>query len=77
MKKIIYSPGEPSGIGPDLIIQIAFSKSWENFKIPILSVGDPALFLKRSKLLRKKLKVIDITSVDSLNKNKKGSSSGY
>jgi 4-hydroxythreonine-4-phosphate dehydrogenase len=72
LKKIIYSPGEPSGIGPDLIIQIACSKSWENLKIPILSVGDPTLFLKRSKLLRKKLKVIDIKSVDNLSKNKKG-----
>ena len=72
MKKIIYSPGEPSGIGPDLIIKIACSKSWENFKIPILTIGDPALFLQRSKLLRKKLKVVDIESTDGLNKNKKG-----
>ena len=72
MKKIIYSPGEPSGIGPDLIIQIACSKSWEKFNVPILSIGDPALFLERSKLLQKKLKVIDIESVDNLINNKKG-----
>ena len=46
MKKIIYSPGEPAGIGPDLIIQLAASKAWENFKIPIITIGDPVLFIE-------------------------------
>ena len=36
MKKIIYSPGEPAGIGPDLIIQLCSSKFWTDIKIPIL-----------------------------------------
>ena len=47
MKKIIYSPGEPAGIGPDIIIKLAANKALENFKIPILVVGDPNLFLDR------------------------------
>ena len=72
MKKIIYSSGEPAGIGPDLIIKLAFSKEWENFRIPILVVGDPCLFLDRSRLLKKNLKIINIDSIKKLKKNKKG-----
>ncbi len=71
MKKIIYSPGEPAGIGPDLIIQLATSKSWENFKIPIITIGDPILFIERSKKLKKKLKVIELDSLNSIQKNKR------
>ena len=72
MKKIIYSPGEPAGIGPDLIIKLASNKALENFKIPILVVGDPNLFLARSKLLKKKIKIININSITELKGNKKG-----
>ena len=71
MKKIIYSPGEPAGIGPDLIIQLATSKSWENFKIPIITIGDPILFIERSKKLKKKLKVLELNSLNSIQKNKR------
>ena len=59
MKKIIYSPGEPSGIGPDLIIKLSSSNSWEDFKIPIVSIGDPKLFLDRAALLKKKIRIIE------------------
>ena len=56
MKKIIYSPGEPSGIGPDLIIKLSSSKLWEDIRIPILTVGDPKLFVARTATLKKKSK---------------------
>ena len=56
MKKIIYSPGEPSGIGPDLIIKLSSSKLWEDLKIPIVSIGDPKLFIERAALLKKKIR---------------------
>ena len=72
MKKIIYSPGEPAGIGPDLIIKIACDREWENLKIPILVIGDPELFIHRSKLLKKKIKIISIKSIKELRSNKKG-----
>ena len=54
MKKIIYSPGEPAGIGPDLIIKLALSKEWEALKIPVVVVGDPKLFCDRANKLKKK-----------------------
>ena len=73
MKKIIYSPGEPAGIGPDLIIKLATSKSWEAFKIPIVTIGDPDLFLDRAKLLKKRVGIIEINNVQKAKKNKSGS----
>jgi len=73
LKKIIYSPGEPAGIGPDLIIKLATSKSWEAFKIPIVTIGDPDLFLDRAKLLKKRVGIIEINNVQKAKKNKSGS----
>ena len=71
MKKIIYSPGEPSGIGPDIIIKLCCSNSWEKYKSSIVSIGDPELFTRRAKLLKKKLKIIEANSLEDLKKNKK------
>ena len=48
MKKIIYSPGEPSGIGPDLIIQLCNSKFWTDIKSPIVCLADPRLLKDRA-----------------------------
>jgi len=73
LKKIIYSPGEPAGIGPDLIIKLATSKSWEAFKIPIVTIGDPDLFLDRAKLLKKRVGIIEINNIQKAKKNKSGS----
>ena len=72
MKKIIYSPGEPSGIGPDLIIKLSSSKLWEDLKIPIVSIGDPKLFIDRAALLKKKIKIIELESLNQVSKNSKG-----
>ena len=69
MKKIIYSPGEPSGIGPDLIIKLSSSKLWEDLKIPIVSIGDQKLFVDRAALLKKKIKIVEIESLNELSKN--------
>ena len=72
MKKIIYSPGEPSGIGPDLIIKLTSSKLWEDIRIPIITVGDPKLFTDRAALLKKKIKILELDSLDQVRKNIKG-----
>ena len=72
MKKIIYSPGEPSGIGPDLIIKLTSSKLWEDIRIPIITVGDPKLFTDRAAVLKKKIKILELDSLDQVRKNIKG-----
>ena len=71
MKKIIYSPGEPSGIGPDLIIQLSSSKFWTDIKLPIVCLADPKLLTDRASKLGKKVKLLQINDLDNLQKTKK------
>jgi len=73
LNKIIYSPGEPAGIGPDLIINLATTKTWENLRIPIVTIGDPNLFLDRAKLLKKRVNIIEIKTIDEAESNTFGS----
>ena len=70
MKKIIYSPGEPSGIGPDLIIQLCTSKFWTDIKLPVVCLADPKLLTDRASKLGKKIKLLQINNLDKLQKNK-------
>jgi len=71
LKKILYSPGEPSGIGPDLIIQLCKSTFWTDIKIPILCLSDPKLLIQRAKDLGKKITLKEISAIEQLQKNKK------
>jgi len=71
LKKILYSPGEPSGIGPDLIIQLCKSIFWTDIKIPILCLSDPKLLIQRAKDLGKKITLKEISAIEQLQKNKK------
>ena len=71
MKKILYSPGEPSGIGPDLIIQLSKSTFWTDIKIPILCLSDPKLLIQRAKDLGKKITLKEISAIKQLQANKK------
>ena len=72
MKKILYSPGEPSGIGPDLIIQICSTPFWEKIHIPIVCLADKKLIQDRAKVLNKKIKIDVLNKLDSANQNKFG-----
>src|SRR3989442_61956 len=58
MKKIIITPGEPAGIGPDITVQIA----QKNFAAEIIIVADPELLKDRAKKLSVpfKLKTIPV-----------------
>ena len=71
MKKIIYSPGEPSGIGPDLIIQLSCSTFWNQINIPIACIADPELLINRANTLGKKIKIKEISNPGELRKNKR------
>ena len=71
MKKIIYSPGEPSGIGPDLIIQLSCSTFWNQINIPIACIADPELLINRANTLGKKIKIKEISNPVELKKNKR------
>jgi len=71
LKKIIYSPGEPSGIGPDLIIQLSCSTFWNQINIPIACIADPELLINRANTLGKKIKIKEISNPEELKKNKR------
>ena len=71
MKKIIYSPGEPSGIGPDLIIQLSCSTFWNQINIPIACIADPELLIDRANTIGKKIKIKEISNPEELKKNKR------
>lgn len=71
MKKIIYSPGEPSGIGPDLIIQLSCSTFWNQINIPIACIADPELLINRANTLGKKIRIKEISNPGELKKNKR------
>jgi len=71
LKKILYSPGEPSGIGPDIIIQLCKTEFWTDIKIPILCISDPKLLDKRAADLRKKITLQKISDIDELKANKR------
>lgn len=72
MKKILYSPGEPAGIGPDLIIQLCSQPFWEKIKIPIICLSDRRLIEDRASLLNKKITVSTIDNIESMKSNKLG-----
>ena len=72
MKTILFSPGEPAGIGPDLIIKLVNSRIWESIDSKIVCLGDSEFFLKRSNLLEQKIKIHEVESLNKLKKNKKG-----
>ena len=71
MKKLIYSHGETSGIGPDLIITLCKTNYWAKLKYPLIIVGDPKLFIDRAELLKKNVKIITMQSIDEARPNKK------
>ena len=71
MKKILYSPGEPSGIGPDIVIQLCKTEFWTDIKIPILCISDPKLLDKRAADLGKKITLQKISDIDKLKANKR------
>ena len=71
MKKIIYSPGEPSGIGPDLIIHLCSTSFWTDINLPIVCLADPKLILDRANKLNKKVKLSQINNFKDLQQNKK------
>ncbi len=55
MKRILITPGEPAGIGPDITLDIANL----NWPAEIVVVADPDLLLARAKQLHRSIQLID------------------
>lgn len=54
-KRIAITPGEPGGIGPDLVLEIA-QKNWP---VELVILGSKSLLEERAKLLNLPIKLID------------------
>ena len=70
MKRLLYSHGEPAGIGIDLILHLSKSKFWEQMQFPLVCIVDKALLKSRSKILNLKINFVEIESLDKAKRNK-------
>jgi 4-hydroxythreonine-4-phosphate dehydrogenase len=55
VKRIVITPGEPAGIGPDLVVAIA----QQNWPVQLVIIASKSLLLERAKLLGQSLTIID------------------
>jgi 4-hydroxythreonine-4-phosphate dehydrogenase len=55
-KRIAITPGEPAGIGPDLVLTLAQQKH----QAQIIALADPALLAERAELLGLPIKLIEV-----------------
>lgn len=55
MKRIIITPGEPAGIGPDITIQLA-QLAWD---AELIVIADPDLLMQRAHLMNLPLQLLD------------------
>ena len=72
MKQILYSHGEPAGIGIDLILRIAKLKFWSSIDIPIVVISDGELLKERAKLLKLKIEFHELQDLKKAKKNETG-----
>ena len=72
MKRLLYSHGEPAGIGIDLILYLSKSKFWKDMQSPLICIVDINLLESRSKILNLNINFIEIQSVKAAKKNKIG-----
>ena len=72
MKQILYSHGEPAGIGLDLILRIAKLKFWSSIDIPIIVISDGELLKERAKLLKLKIELHELQDLKKAKKNETG-----
>ena len=72
MKRLLYSHGEPAGIGIDLILYLSKSKFWQNLQSSLVCIVDRKLLETRSEILNLKINFIEIQSLKAAKKNKLG-----
>ena len=66
--RLALTPGEPAGIGPDIVIQAA----QQSFNAEIIVVADPDLLKKRSELLHLPLELISFNSSSPAKRHQPG-----
>ncbi len=59
-RRILVTPGEPAGIGPEIFVQLAASGAYLNAGIELVAVADPALLEQRAHALSQPLRCTPI-----------------
>lgn len=59
LPRLLITPGEPAGIGPDLLVMLA--QQWPD-GMCVAAVADPALIQERARLLQLPIRIIDLSS---------------
>ena len=72
MNRLLYSHGEPAGIGIDLILHLSKSKFWQEMHSCLICIVDFELLKSRAKLLNLKIQFVEIKSLKLAKKNKLG-----
>lgn len=67
--QLIYSHGDPAGIGADLIIHLANEPFWESISSPIVTIGDEKFLRSRAEELKKKVRFVALKSPSDAKKN--------
>ena len=65
IKRLLYTAGEPAGIGPDLAILFATNKTNANHtNTQLVTIADPDLLTARAKQLGKSITLIEVNPAD-------------
>ena len=72
MKQLLYSPGEPAGIGVDSILRLSKLKFWKEMNASLVCIADLELLRSRAKVLNLKLRFKELKSLNKAEQNKKG-----
>ena len=67
MKTIIYSPGDPAGIGPDLFLSLLNEDFFKFIKANVVCIGDQKLFASRAKELGYSFEISTFTDINDIN----------
>ncbi len=72
MKRLLYSHGEPAGIGIDLILYLSKSTFWQGMESPLVCIVDIDLLESRSKILNLNINFTEIQSLKAAKENRLG-----
>lgn len=63
MKRVMITPGEPAGIGPDIVLS---SLALQNFSCACIVIADPELLQQRAALLKLSLEVHIVSAISDV-----------
>jgi len=72
LNRLLYSHGEPAGIGIDLILYLSKTKFWQEMCSCLVCIVDCELLKSRSKILNLKIQFVEIEDLKFAQKNKLG-----